>query len=231
MPVYSLTILCAAALVVWIYHQDPYDREPWYTVLMAVATGFGVMWILGLADDFAIRTLELTQSKILAKAATIALIEEGGKLMTILLLAILLLRKHFNDPMDGLIYGRLAGIGMAVQESLLYLSLAPPTLQTLGIEIVRLFAHSLMAGLVGFAIGIGAKPNGRNEYNPRLIMLCLALSTTMHFGWNVVAYSRQTDWLARLLPMGMMLTMMLLWRWFCSIAQAKSRELFATAAA
>lgn len=226
MPVYTLTILCAAALVVWVYHQDPYDREPWYSVLIAVAVGFGMMWLLGFADDFAIRTLALSNT-IFPKAATIALIEEGGKLITVLLLALVILRRHFNDPMDGLIYGRLAGVGMAVQESLLYLSLSPPTLQTVGVEIVRLFAHSLMAGLVGFAIGIGARRDGRNQYHPRLIILCLALSTTMHFGWNVVAYSRQTDLLARLLPMGMMLTMMLLWRWFCNIAKAKSRAMFA----
>jgi RsiW-degrading membrane proteinase PrsW (M82 family) len=229
MPVYTLTIFFAAALVVWVYHYDSFEPEPWWAVIVAALTGFGVMWLLGFADDFAIRTLDLSGS-IIRKAATIALIEEGGKLFTVLLLAWVLLRKQFNDPMDGLIYGRIAGVGIAVQESLLYLSFSPPTLQTLGIEIVRLFAHSLMAALVGFAIGIGCRPDGRSKYHPRLILLCLALSTTMHFGWNVVAYSHKTDLLARLLPMGLMLAMMILWRWFCTIAQHKSRALFAPAA-
>jgi RsiW-degrading membrane proteinase PrsW (M82 family) len=129
--------------------------------------------------------------------------------------------------MDGLIYGRIAGVGMAVQESLLYLSLSPPTIETLGVEIVRLFAHSLMAGLVGFAIGLGARPTGRREYYPRLTLLCLALSTTMHFGWNVIAYSRQSGLFARFMPMVLMLTMMIIWHWFCSIAKARSRQVFA----
>jgi RsiW-degrading membrane proteinase PrsW (M82 family) len=222
-------MLCAAALVVYVYHQDRYDREPWHAVLIAVATGFGMMWLLGLADDYAIHALDLTNDRFIAKAATIALIEEGGKLITVMLLAFVLVRRYFNDPMDGLIYGRLAGVGIAMQESLLYLSISPPTLQTLGIEIVRLFAHSLMAALVGFAIGLGARRVGKREHYPRLVLLCLALSTTMHFGWNVVAYSRPTDPLARLLPMAMMLTMMILWRWFCNIAQARSREFFAPA--
>jgi RsiW-degrading membrane proteinase PrsW (M82 family) len=230
MPVYTLTIFFAAALVVWVYHHDNYEREPWWAVIVAVAAGFGAMWLLGFADDFAIRSLALS-GKVVTKAATIALIEEGGKLFTVLLLARVLLRTQFNDPMDGLIYGRIAGVGMAVQESMLYLSLAPATLQTLGIEIVRLFAHSLMAGLVGFAIGIGCRPDGRSKYHPRLIILCLALSTAMHFGWNVIAYSQKTDLFARLMPMGLMLTMMILWRWFCTIAQEKSRALFAPATA
>lgn len=226
MPVYSLTILIAAALVVWVYHEDAHEREPWWAVFVAVACGFGAMWLIGLADDFAIRTFDLTRERYLSKAAVIALIEEGGKLLTILLLAHTILRRNFNDPMDGLIYGRLAGLGMAVNESLLYLSLAPATLQTLGIEIVRLFAHSLMGGLVGFAIGIGARPDGPRRHYPGLVMLCLALSTTMHFGWNTVAYSQPGGIYGRFLPMALMLAMMLIWRWFCGIARRKSEQLF-----
>lgn len=226
MPVYSLMVLCAAALVVWVYREDRYEKEPWWAVGVALLTGFGMMWALGQADDFAISSLHLTRDRIFTKAATIALIEEGGKLFTVLLLAVVLLRRQFNDPMDGLIYGRLAGLGMAVEESLLYLSLSPPTLQTLGVEIVRLIAHSLMGGIVGFAIGLGARPCGQRRYHPRLVLLCLALSTTLHFAWNVVAYSHDTHLWARLMPMILMLLMMITWRWFCTIAEQRSKRLF-----
>ena len=54
MPVYTLTILAAAALVVWVYHQDTHEREPWYGVIIALLSGFSVMWLLGIADDYAI---------------------------------------------------------------------------------------------------------------------------------------------------------------------------------
>jgi RsiW-degrading membrane proteinase PrsW (M82 family) len=227
MPIFALMMVCAAALVVWVYHQDRFEKEPWWAVIVALACGFGMMWVLGQADDFAIPFFHLSRDRVFTKAATIALIEEGGKLLTVLLLAHVILRNQFNDPMDGLIYGRLAGLGMAVEESLLYLSLAPATLQTLGIEIVRLFGHSLMGGIVGFAIGLGAQPRGRREYHPRLVLLCLALSTTLHFAWNVVAYTRSPQLWARVLPMGLMLLMMVTWRWFCAIAEARSRHVFA----
>ena len=39
MPVYTLTILCAAALVMWIYHYDRYEKEPWYAIICALAWG------------------------------------------------------------------------------------------------------------------------------------------------------------------------------------------------
>ena len=71
----------------------------------------------------ALDVLHLGHDDVATRAAVIALIEEGGKLLTVLFLANVLLRRQFNDPMDGLIYGRLAGLGMAVNESMLYLSL------------------------------------------------------------------------------------------------------------
>jgi RsiW-degrading membrane proteinase PrsW (M82 family) len=228
MLIYGLMILCAAALVIGIYSCDTSEKEPWWAILLAVVVGFTAMWIIGMADNFALRCLEIPSHQIATKAATIALIEEGGKLLTILFLAQVLLRHQFSEPMDGVIYGQLAGLGMGLEESLLYLSINPPTIQTLGMEIVRLFAHSLMAALIGYAIGAGIQPKGQRHHQPRLILLCLALSTTMHFGWDVIAYARNDHLLAHILPMWLMLIMMIVWRWFCSLAQDESKMLLAS---
>jgi RsiW-degrading membrane proteinase PrsW (M82 family) len=224
MPIYILTILCAAALVVWVYHYDRYEKEPWWAILVALVVGFGVMWIIGLVDDIALRAFQFSSANPIAKAALIAAIEEGGKFVTILFLAILLWRE-FNDPMDGLIYGRLMGLGMAVEESLLYLSLSPPTLQTLGTEIVRLFAHSLMGGLIGFAIGLGGSPRGQRRQYPVLALGCLMLSTFFHFGWNCIAYSSKVTALSRLGPMVIMASMLILWAVLCRVTESRSRIL------
>jgi RsiW-degrading membrane proteinase PrsW (M82 family) len=239
MPVYTLTILVAAALVLWVYQHDRYEKEPWWAVLAAVAVGFGAMWLIGFADDGAMRWLSFARGNLAAKAIVVALIEELGKLFTILLLARVILARQFNDPMDGLIYGRLVGLGMAVEESLLYVSLAPPTLETLGVEIVRLFAHSLMAALIGFAIGLGCAPAQRRECSgplprcrsyPGLVVACLLLSTLLHFGWNVIAYARPDGLVVKLIPMMVMLALMVAWRWLCNVAESRSRAIFDTPA-
>ena len=235
MPVYTLTILVAAALVLWVYQHDRYEKEPWWAVLVAVAVGFGAMWLIGFADDAALLYFDLKRGDVAAKAIVVALIEEFGKLFTILLLARVVLARQFNDPMDGLIYGRLAGLGMAVEESLLYLSLSPPTVETLGVEVVRLFAHSLMAGLIGFAIGLGCAPAHRRAPGaavtrrsyPALVAGCLLLSTLLHFGWNVIAYARPDALVVKLIPMMVMLALMVTWRWLCAVAQTRSRAIFA----
>lgn len=237
MPVYTLTILVAAALVLWVYQHDRYEKEPWWAVLVAVASGFGAMWLIGFADDAALRFFDFARDELAGKAIVVALIEEAGKLVTILVLARIVLARQFNDPMDGLIYGRLAGLGMAVEESLLYLSLAPPTLETLGVEVVRLFAHSLMAGLIGFAVGLGCAPARRGpcasgahaprrQTYPALVAGCLLLSTLLHFGWNVIAYARPDALLVKLIPMMVMLALMVAWRWLCTVAETRSRAIF-----
>src|SRR5438309_2122585 len=110
MPVYTLTILFAAAIVVWTYHHDTQEKEPWWAVLVAIAVGF--------------------------------------------------------------------------------------------------------------------RPNGNREHYPRLVILCLALSTTMHFGWDTVAYSHSSGLLAHVLPMWIMLMMMIVWKWFCTLAKQRSQALF-----
>src|SRR3954471_22948744 len=111
MLTYGMMIVCAAALVAWVYQHDRHEKEPWYAIALALMTGFAAMWIIGLVDDEALRLLPRLAGTHPGKAALIAFIEEGGKLITIILFAVILARE-FNDPMDGLIYGRLIGLGM-----------------------------------------------------------------------------------------------------------------------
>jgi protease PrsW len=227
MPVYTLTICCAAGLVLWISSYDRYEKEPWHALLTALAIGFCAMWLVGQADDLALAFLRISHRNPIAKAGLIAFIEESGKLLTILLLARFVLKKQFNDPMDGLIYGRIVGLGMALEESLLYLSLSPATLQTAGVEVVRLFAHSLMGGMVGFALGLGSTPGKQRTTHPGLALACFALSTALHFVWNVNAYVPTQSVAYRLAPMAIMLVMMLLWQGLCALAENRSKRIFA----
>lgn len=231
-PVYTATFLAAAMLALFVWrHYDPHEREPWPAIVAAIFVGAIGMWFIGIADEWALRTLGLTIEHRYSRALVIAIVEEVGKLATILVLAWFVLRRCFNDPLDGLIYGRMVGLGMAVEESMLYLSLNPATLDTLGMEVVRLFGHSLMGGLVGFAIGIGARPDGPRQRHVGLAAGCLLLSTALHFAWDAVAYGPQDSVTARILPMGLMLVMMLIWRGLWSIAETRSREYFSPQAA
>lgn len=66
-----------------------------------------------------------------------------------------LVPRQFNDPMDGIIYGSLIGVGMAIDESVFFLGLgADPAAPLPPAEIIRVTGHLVMGGITGFAIGM-----------------------------------------------------------------------------
>src|SRR4029078_12662553 len=128
-----------------------YEKEPWYMVLVAFAVGVALMWCAGFVEDFILVHVRLPANELAAKAWIVSLVEESAKLLAVVLIAVIFCR-HFNDALDGLVYGPLARPRMELEESLMYLSLtAEKNAAALGAEVVRLFGHSLMGGLLGFA--------------------------------------------------------------------------------
>lgn len=119
-------------------------------------------------------------------AAIAATHEELARLLVVIGLAIVVPRQ-FNDPMDGIIYGSLVGVGMAIDESLFYLGLgADPAALLPPAEIIRIAGHLVMGGITGFAIGM-ARMSLKGW--PRVLAFCLVFSTGLHFLWDCVAFA------------------------------------------
>ena len=200
-------------------------------LLLALGLGFVTMELAGMLEDVILGRLQLTaRSELARKAALVAGIEDGAKLLVVLLIAYAF-RRHVNDPLDGVIYGTFVGLGAALDESLLYLSLAPPTFATFGAELTRMVTHSLLGGLAGFAVGIGARPDGPRRKRPLLVLCSLLVAMLIHFAWNLIAYrGNDPSPLARVLLMGLMLWLMLTWAFLLTIARRRSERLFALSA-
>ena len=227
--IYVLMLACAAGLAVFIYRYDLCAREPWYMVALAVALGFGFMWVAGAAEDIALGYIGRARAGIGPKALIVAVTETLARMAMVFSVATLF-RPHFTDPLDGLMYGTLGGLGMAIEESLLYLSFAPATAHTLGAEVVRLFAHSLMGGLVGFTIGQWVRPRRRPRPRPVLTVGCLAVALLVHFSWDYIAYQNSRAALLKLIPMLLMLCLMLVWGGLVAYASEQLRGKSADAA-
>ena len=220
--IYVLMFACAAGLAVFVFRYDLHEKEPWYMAVLAVGMGFAAMWLAGMAEDFTLARLSIGRSQFAARAAVVAHIESVARIAMVLCVA-WLFRRRFNDPLDGLMYGTLGGLGMAIEESLLYLSLAPATPHTLGVEVVRLFAHSLMGGLVGFAVGQWVRPMSKPHPKPILTAGCLAVAVLVHFSWDFIAYQNNHTALLRLVPMLLMLSLMLVWGGLVAYASEQAR--------
>ena len=183
MVLYSSLGVCALLAALLVYRYDMYEREPWYMVLVAIGLGWGVMWLTGLAETWTLGRVGGTDVIVAAVAATH---EELARLLVVIGLAVVL-PKQFNDPMDGIIYGSLVGVGMAVDESLFYLGLGAATDALLPpAEVIRITGHLVMGGITGFAIGM-ARMSIRGW--PWALAGCLAFSTGLHFLWDCLAFA------------------------------------------
>ncbi len=181
---YISLIVCAVLAAMLVYRYDMYEREPWYMLLVTAAIGAAAMWLMGYLEDLTLGLFGLAPRPVVIVVIVAATHEELARLAIVVGLA-LLAPKQFNDPMDGIIYGSMAGIGMAVTESIFYLDLwqwpgplPPPT------EVIRLTGHLVMAGITGFAVGMARMSMPRW---PAALLGCLTVSIGLHFAWDWIA--------------------------------------------
>lgn len=176
--------LCGLAAACLVYRYDMYDREPRGLLALAVVLGIGAMAGAGFLEEWTLSGERITREPAIAAAA--ALEEEALKLLVVGVIA-LLFRRDFNDPMDGLIYGSMSGLGMALEESSHLLRTAhaagplpPPT------ELVRLCGHLVMGGISGFPLGLARVGHPRW---PWALAGCALAATGLHFGWDWLSLS------------------------------------------
>jgi RsiW-degrading membrane proteinase PrsW (M82 family) len=146
-------LLCAALGVSVILRHDLHDREPPLAVALCILTGFLVTPFLGRLEDGILYSLSATPS--IASIALVAgIVEESAR--TLLVTGFSLVdRRRFNDPMDGIVYGSLLGIGMAAFETFLYTGDGfPLDGEILAREAVRLYGHAVLGGIAGYPAGI-----------------------------------------------------------------------------
>jgi RsiW-degrading membrane proteinase PrsW (M82 family) len=225
MILYLTLCLCAAGATAIVCKHDLYDREPMPLLGVAAFLGAGAMWLAGQIEMFTFQTGYFTN--VYAIAAVASLEEEFLKVLVVVLMA-LVARRHFNDPMDGLVYGSMSGLGMAVEESASYMSLLPSgSLLLPPEELVRVSGHLVMGGIGGCAVGWAML---RLKGWRIVTCVCFAAAVTLHFGWDWIVLSSAdsgmpgaTIWLS----VSFMLSGLLLYGSVTAIASEKSRARFA----
>lgn len=180
MPLYVALGFCALLAALLVYRYDLYEREPWYLVALAIVLGAAGMRLVGAIE---LVSLVLVDSDV-AVAALAALHEEAARLVLVLGIA-LVFPRQFNDPMDGIVYGSMVGLGMALEESYYLLGfVASPDVLLLPVELVRLLGHMVMAGIAGFGIGLA-----RTHVSGWAAQLarCALVAFLLHFLWDWIA--------------------------------------------
>lgn len=160
---FSSLVLATGGLLLgaMAYRRDGRSREPWWMLAGAAVAGV-LMITVAFGVDRAIQAALIDHGPQLSlrwvKSLSAAPLQTAAKL-AVPVAILLLVRKHFSDPMDGLIYGSLAGLGAAFGESIWYSFIAttpqPPTLlHAQGPNAIRFMLHTLWGGMAGYALGL-----------------------------------------------------------------------------
>jgi RsiW-degrading membrane proteinase PrsW (M82 family) len=155
-----------------------YDTEPRWLLALTVALGAGAMALAGLVETLTLASGHLTSTR---AVAVVAACEEELLGFGVVVATALLARRAFNDPMDGLVYGSMVGLGMAVEESIFYLRAAPRTSLLPPAELVRICGHLVMSGIAAFPLGpLAVHRRGGHV----ALVTCLGAAIALHFGWD-----------------------------------------------
>lgn len=190
MLLYLSLAVCACIAAAIVYRYDMYDREPPAAALIAVALGALAMWLAGHLE---LRTLQLTGPAGMQPRwfALIAAVEEEAAKLAVVILMAALFRRTFNDPMDGLIYGSLAGLGAAIEESVHVLSRSGETGPVIPpAEIIRILGHLVMGGIGGYGVGLAVHTTGLARRLARTAPPFLA-AVALHYAWDVIALAHE----------------------------------------
>lgn len=198
MVMYLVLTLGGLLFGAMVYRYDMHEREPWWMLVGAAVAGAITMFLAFELEGVGLRLAAnsgLDYGHRFLHALLAGTLEELAKL-AVPVLAILLVRRHFNDPMDGLIYGSLAGLGAALYEGAWYqfndLSPNAALIHRIGTDAMRMFMHTIWGGIGGFALGLFVMKKPWRMTLLRYVGLVMLL----HFSWDffVGFVDKQTNW-------------------------------------
>lgn len=193
-----LAVLSLGLIAIVMFLADRWDPQPMPLLLIAVLWGAAIAAIVSyFVNSFnAYLIYIVTGSELWANVGmavvSAPVVEEITKALGLLLL-MLLARRYFNGPLDGLIYGSLLGGGFAFTENILYYSRQLEALgvnEMLGLVVQRgffgLFGHALYTSATGIIVGFVVRKWG-TAMGFVVFLPALIPGMLLHAGWNLSA--------------------------------------------
>ncbi|MEO1713290.1 MAG: PrsW family glutamic-type intramembrane protease, partial [Bacteroidota bacterium] len=150
----ALAILPGIFLAWWMMRQDKYERENRWHLLIAFGIGMLItvpaMWLETWLANFGFDDPAHFGKILFFAFIGVALVEEALKAIGVLIFPFF--QPFFNEPIDGIVYTVMVGLGFATLENVLYAD-------RFGLEtvILRAFtavpAHAAFSVIMGFFIG------------------------------------------------------------------------------
>jgi len=179
----ALALAPGAAIGLYIYFKDKYEREPIGLVVMSFFMGV-VSTVITLLISWPVNWIIPVNEKSVSEQALhafilVAFIEEFSKF--IFVRWVLYPNKNFNEPFDGIVYAVSVSLGFAGLENILYVMNSNDGVAT---GIMRMFtavpAHATFAVLMGYFMGIAKCEKGKSHD----VWYGLAAATLFHGAYD-----------------------------------------------
>jgi RsiW-degrading membrane proteinase PrsW (M82 family) len=196
----ALTIAATAAILpvptytFLILQLDRYEHEPWLVLVAAflwgavVATFIAAMMndLLGMA---AASVVGQNLADALESSAIAPIVEEAAKGSALLIL-FFMVRREFDNTLDGIVYGSLVGIGFAMTENVLYFGREYQSDGLIGVGMLFYFrvvlgglGHALYTGTTGAALGY-AREVSKRWMAVVIVPIGYFCAVLQHASWN-----------------------------------------------
>jgi protease PrsW len=226
---YATLALCGVVLALVVVRYDLYLREPWQLLLIATLLGAAGMHLAGIVQVWMIYFF--TERGVLVSDTAFASMagstEEIGKILAVFAIWAIS-RKHFDEPLDGLIFGSFAGLGAALEESVAVLICGPASSLLPPQEPIRLAGHLIMGGIGGFGVGLLAT---RHKRCYAALIASLLGAIALHTLWDIVAFDAsdyyrayaKLRWWHSSTPVALMIVGMAVYRKMASVGARLTR--------
>lgn len=178
----------SAALIIYFYRKDKYEKEPLSLLLKAFFAGFFVTFLIIVVELILMFAAAGIKSQIIRifffSFVIAACVEEGFKFLVFKLL--IYKNKEFNEPYDGILYAVMISLGFATLENIFYvisfyLKAGFAGMVSVGIEraILAVPMHALAAVIMGYYLGM-AKLTRDKRLEKKYIFAGLGLAILAH---------------------------------------------------
>lgn len=194
----GIMALVPLTIVFWgIRWIDRWEPEPRGALVFAFLWGAGVSVLLALIVDAEIQNVIAAAglgefgAEFFGAAIQAPIVEEVGKGLGVLLL-FFAVRRHFDGPVDGIVYSAWVAGGFAFTENILYfgseLAAGGAPVEVFFIRgIMSPFAHVMFTAFIGAAIGFAAQRTGWFR-GVVAFVIGLVPAVLLHAFWNGVLF-------------------------------------------
>ncbi len=189
----ALAILPGILISVYIYYKDIHEKEPHRLLISCFVFGMLSTIPAIFLEEFG-QGLGFTDTTNILIFAFVVVAGSEELVKFMFLRHYIYIKDDFNEPMDGIVYAVMIGMGFATLENILYVT-------SYGIEtaMVRMFtavpAHAAFAVIMGYYVGL-AKFEQRKSAERRLLWMGFLGAVALHGAYDYFLFQQIYEGLA-----------------------------------